>query len=157
MADDEVKQFQEDYPDIHASVETMIQGRLKEIPTKPTAPDPMAAFHHGLDRDVPDWKQINTSPEFMRFLTVPDPNAPGMTKLQSIKLAFDARDVMTVIRYFNEFKNHKRSEAARVSKPDHEGIKKFYADAQRGVYGPIGGEKFRLAEARVLGPLKKKG
>ena len=155
--EDDVKTFSEEYPDIHGAVKKMIELKVREEippPKPPTGPDPMAAFHHALDRDVPDWRQINTSREFMDFLNAPDPSSPGMTKLQSIKMAYDARDAMSTVRHFEAFKAAKARGAAE--KIDREGIKKFYDDARKGVYGDINGEKYRVEEARMLQKLKGK-
>ena len=79
-------------------------------PATPPAPvtDPRITFDYYLNRDIPDWAQINKDPEFVRFLQTPDPNYPG-TKLQSIQAAYDACDFTTVIGHFRDFKESRKT------------------------------------------------
>ena len=118
-----VTAFKEEYPDIFEAVAKMIgpkpkgEEKPKEEKSKgekaPPAPtgNPRATFDFYLNRDVPDWKQVNTDPEFLMFLGTYDPNFPGMTKLQSIQAAYDAADATTVIGHFRDFKAGKKTAA----------------------------------------------
>jgi hypothetical protein len=86
-----------------------------ETPAPSPETDPRLTFNFYLNRDVPDWQQVNVDPEFIRFLQTPDPNFPGMTKLQSIQAAYDACDSTTVIGHFKDFKDGR----AKKSTPEN--------------------------------------
>ena len=86
-----------------------------ETPAPSPETDPRLTFNFYLNRDVPDWQQVNVDPEFIRFLQTPDPNFPGMTKLQSIQAAYDACDSTTVIGHFKDFKESR----AKKSTPEN--------------------------------------
>jgi len=123
-----VTAFKEEYPDIFEAVAKMIgpkpkgeekpkeekpkeaKSKEEKLPPSPTG-NPRTTFDFYLNRDVPDWKQVNTEPEFLMFLGSQDPNFPGMTKLQSIQAAYDAADATTVIGHFRDFKAGKKTTA----------------------------------------------
>jgi hypothetical protein len=136
-----VKTFKEEYPDIYEAVARMIESahaekdagnppkpeekpkaeeRPKPETPSPTPPpaatDPRATFDYYLNRDVPDWPQLNKDPEFIMFLQAPDPNYAG-TKLQSIQAAYDACDFTTVIGHFRDFKETRKSAAPSGATP----------------------------------------
>ncbi len=200
--------FKEEYPDIYEAVVKLMGSKAKaeekpkpeekpkeerpkeEKPAAPAAstsapasPTPRATFDYYLNRDVPDWKQINVDPEFIKFLNAPDPAFPGRTKLGSIQMAYDVADSTTVIGHFLDFKKLKASasapsqerelspeekqlappkggrapgspEPAPMVTPRH--LTKFYDEARRGLWGPTDGEKFKKEEARLLTALGKK-
>jgi hypothetical protein len=114
--------FKEEYPDIFEAVAKMIgktkgEEKPKEKPKveskeekapPSTIVNPRGTFDFYLNRDVPDWRQVNTDPEFIQFLRNPDPAFPGMTKLESIQAAYDAADFTTVIGHFRDFKAGKQ-------------------------------------------------
>ena len=79
-------------------------------PPPSAATNPRATFDYYLNRDVPDWPQVNKDHDFVTFLQAPDPNYPG-TKLQSIQAAYDACDFTTVIGHFRDFKETKAKSA----------------------------------------------
>lgn len=155
MAEDpEVKTFKEDYPDIYQAGEKMVEEAKPPEPPRPRT-DPMATFHHYLNRDVPEWREINTDPEFISFLNAPDPSFPGMSKLQSIQATHDATDATTEVRHFQDFKRFREQKAAQQARLDKSEIAEFYKDAQKGKYGPVSGEKFKTEGKRILKPLIK--
>ena len=92
------------------------QGQRRLLPPPPPATDPRATFDYYLNRDVPDWPQVNKDPEFITFLQAPDPNYPG-TKLQSIQAAYDACDFTTVIGHFRDFKESRKAAAPAGATP----------------------------------------
>jgi hypothetical protein len=201
-----VKTLKEEYPDIFEAVSAMIEsavaakvatgspkadaGSGKPAPSSQTPPastptNPRATFDFYLNRDVPDWGQINVDPEFHKFLQDPDPAFQGLTKLQSIQAAYDAADFTTVIGHFKDFKSKKAAPAnpnpnnpnpgnapeekflappkgGKGGAPPSPGptvtpadIAKFYKEASRGLWGPLDGEKYRKEEARLLTALTR--
>jgi hypothetical protein len=86
-----------------------------ETPVPFPETDPRLTFNFYLNRDVPEWRRVNVDPEFIRFLQSPDPNFPGLTKLQSIQAAYDACDSTTVIGHFRDFKESR----AKKSTPEN--------------------------------------
>jgi hypothetical protein len=202
-----IEALRDEYPDIYEAVVAMIESskggagspkgeekpaekRSVGAPAPSASTDPRATFGFYLNRDVPDWEQVNVDPEFHRFLQTPDPKFPGMTKLQSIQAGYDAVDFTTVVGHFRDFKASKAAPPAAPSNPNNQtpggsspeekflappkggrggtppssetptvtpaDIKKFYADASRGLWGPLEGEKYRKEEARLLGALTGK-
>ncbi len=202
-----VSAFKEEYPDIYEAVVKLMGSKPKaeekpkeekakeekpkeEKPPEPAgqahspaSPTPRATFDYYLNRDVPDWKQVNVDLEFIKFLNAPDPAFPGRTKLESIQMAYDAADSTTVIGHFLDFKKLRESapapsqekelspeekqlappkggrtpgspEPAPVVTPQR--LTKFYEEARKGLWGPIDGEKFKKEEARLLTALGKK-
>lgn len=210
-----VENLRDEYPDIYEGVAAMIAAAKvsaaapaksedrpastpkAETPAPPASTDPRKTFEYYLNRDVPDWRVVNVDPEFIKFLQAPDPNFPGMTKLQTIQAGYDSADFTTVIGHFKDFKASKATPAqaapsnpANPANPDipagktleekslappkggrggtpssstapavtKADLKKFYADAQKGLWGPITEEKYLKEEARLLTALigKKK-
>ena len=119
IADPELKAFSEEYPDIFTAMKKLIGQKPKEAapkePAKPAEPKPAptpdtnvrATFTYYLNRDMPDWRQVNVDPDFINSLSVQDPNSPGHTKLESIQAAYDAADFTTVLGFFRDFKASK--------------------------------------------------
>ncbi len=118
--DPTVKKMRDEYPDIFDAVQKLIgpKGKKEETPAqtkeKEKAPDtspgsPRDTMRFFLNRDVPDFEQINHDPDFIASLQVPEPSSPGKTKIQALNEAWNANDFVTVIRYFNGFKASKSS------------------------------------------------
>jgi hypothetical protein len=55
-----------------------------------------------LDREIPNWQEINTHPEFVRWLQVPDPLS-GQIRHGMLKEAFDSQQVGRVQEFFRRF------------------------------------------------------
>ena len=104
----------------------------KKVPAtekKPETPvtDGRQTMLYFLGRDIPDWRQINVDPEFIKSLEVPDPLNPGQTRLQSINLAFEAADFTTVIGFFRDLqdsqgrRNHRQRSQGKPRREGKEG------------------------------------
>ena len=144
VVDPSLKAFKEEYPDIFDAVKKMVQPKAPEVP-KPAevkvdpATPPAAATEarqtmlYTLGRDIPDWKEVNKDPEFIKSLEAFDPKA-GMTKLQALNQAFNANDSATVIGFFRDYK------AAKAAAPVIDANAKLGPDGK-----PLTAEELALA------------
>ncbi len=122
--DPAVKTLKEEYPDIFDAVQKMMgpkkEKEKEKEKEKTPAPERKAENTPGdarstmiffLNRDVPEYREINHDPEFIASLQAPDPITPGMTKNERLQQAWDANDFTTVIGYFRDFKASKSSKS----------------------------------------------
>ena len=111
-----------------------------------------------LDREVPDWREVNDDPNFHKWLLEIEPFT-GFTYQAALTEAGDDRDVSRVIHFFKTFKNGntdvkdrrgvqselekqlppgKKRSSSKVSTEktvySRDDITKFYSDVIKGVY-----------------------
>lgn len=55
-----------------------------------------------MDREVPDWREINYRPEFINWLKLPDPYSGGI-RINMLRSAFDQNDTVRVRNFFRGF------------------------------------------------------
>jgi hypothetical protein len=55
-----------------------------------------------MDRDVPNWRDINYQPEFLDWLKLPDPYSGGI-RMNMLKAAYDQNDTARVRAFFKGF------------------------------------------------------
>ena len=58
--------------------------------------------HNALDQSVPDWRETNTSPEFLQWLRLPDLYS-GMVRGQLLRNAFSSGDAPRVTAFFKNY------------------------------------------------------
>jgi hypothetical protein len=64
--------------------------------------DGQSRMYDTLGREVPDWNQINNSPEFVRWLSMPDPLS-GQIRHNMLIEAFNGQQTNRVIEFFRRY------------------------------------------------------
>lgn len=153
--DEELKKLKEDYPDVYKAVKKIVEKKTADIRNEMT----MQSFYTQLSALVPDWKILNTDPEFVSWLQQPSEEIPSKTRHQLMLEAFNKLDVDTVASFFQKYKQIKQTNrripsatgrtadmsaysmqpTGKVWKESE--IRKFYMDVAMGKYKPDQKEK----------------
>lgn len=123
----DLAQFEQDSPETYKLIQSMIQHNLKNsgidnVQTKVdnlenvTTQNIMTSFYGALDTKVPDWKMVNTDPEFAEWLNQEDRYTP-YTKMQLLQTAYSNFNVDKVAQFLNDFKDFKASQAPGTGTP----------------------------------------
>jgi hypothetical protein len=95
-----------------------------------------------LDQNMPNWREINTSQEFLDWLRVPDPYS-GAAKSVLLRAAFDSGDANRVLAIFHGFQaDMQPTSTARAPRTSADNsrtittqeIDRFYSDVRKGRY-----------------------
>lgn len=86
-----------------------LEKRLDGVATV-TAQQSLTSLHSRLDEDLPKWREINRSPEFLAWLDLPDPFS-GAIRLGMLKAAYSAGNAARVLAFFNGFLNEEAATA----------------------------------------------
>ena len=70
-----------------------------------------------LDTKLPDWRDVNTNPEFLDWLRLPDPYS-GAIRHDMLKAAYERHDAPRVLAFFNGFLAEEAAVAPANSGPD---------------------------------------
>lgn len=102
-----------------------------------------ANIFHTLDAALPNWRTVNTSREFLSWLSVPDPLS-GNRKDSMLRHAFEIGDAARVLVFFRGFLasggaargNQAPGQQARQdsSMIDNATLKTFYDNCRKGMY-----------------------
>lgn len=83
---------------------------------------------HMKELGVPDWKEIDSSQEFIQWLGAPVPYA-NATKLELLQNASRQLDARTVSQFFLDFKSEKAKESSKNSGDNQDKLKPFVSPA----------------------------
>ena len=70
-----------------------------------------------LDKELPDWRTLNTNEEFLNWLSLPDPYS-GAKRHDMLKTAYAQGDARRVLVFFNGFLAEEAATAPAQAKPD---------------------------------------
>lgn len=70
-----------------------------------------------LDQKLPAWRELNTNPEFISWLRLPDPFS-GAIRHNMLKAAYDAGNANRVLAFFNGFLAEEAAVAPAKAEPD---------------------------------------
>lgn len=108
----EVQQLKEDFPDIYAGVTKLVESlvkRTQNIENKLGQSEEQMAqtktqmFLSRLTEKVPDWEEINVSPEYLQWLQAKE-RYTGKTRHELLLDAYNRQDVETVAGFFLDYK-----------------------------------------------------
>lgn len=105
--DEELKRVKSDYPEIYNAVTKLVEKKLtREV--KPEldqvkATTAQSAFYSRLDALLPEWRAINSDPDFLEWLSQPSEELPSKTKHQLLMMAFNEGDATAVASFFKRF------------------------------------------------------
>lgn len=114
-----LESFKEEYPEIYEAMETMMSARMNNIMQKyideinklkselgskveRTESKTREAFLARMDKELPEWRNINVDPKFIEWLSVPD-KYTGIQKLQLLRKAWDDMDFDRSIVFFKDY------------------------------------------------------
>jgi hypothetical protein len=122
-----------------------------------------ASIHEKLDRELPNWREINNDPGFLHWLSIPSPYS-GQAKSQLIRNAFAAGDANRVLVFFRDYlaqegatsQPHFAQSQGRWQQPQQNtagavtnaDITAFYDRCRKGVYAGKDAER-NAEEARL--------
>ena len=95
-----------------AELEAKIQGVNNVV-----AQDAHGKLLATLDRDRPDWRELNGNPEFLNWLRLPDPFS-GAIRHDMLKAAYAAGNASRVLAFFNGFLAEEAAVAPAPGDPD---------------------------------------
>ena len=81
------------------------------------AQDARSRMHDTLNRDVPNWTEINDNEKFLDWLALPDPYS-GVIRHQLLKSAYAANDAPRVLNFFKGFLAQEAAENPPAPTPD---------------------------------------
>lgn len=115
-ADPEIEKLRQEFPEVYAAVEKLLNKKLstavnkiEEVKTQVEKGN----FFSRLDAEVPDWRELNSDPDFLDWLKEIDENT-GFKRHDLLLLAYQKGDVPTVAKFFKAFKE---KEAMSKSSP----------------------------------------
>lgn len=105
--DEDVKRVKSDYPEIYNAVTKLVEKKLtREVRPEldqVKATTAQSAFYGRLDTLLPEWRAINSDPEFLEWLSQPSDELPTKTKHQLLMIAFNEGDANAVASFFRRF------------------------------------------------------
>lgn len=119
--DEELLRVKEDYPEIYKAVNKLVERKLaREIRPEldyVKATTTQSAFYNRLSALVPNWRSINTDPNFIDWLSHPSEELPTKTRHQVMLMAFQEGDADAVASFFRRYIQQSRtnSEGEEVS------------------------------------------
>jgi hypothetical protein len=163
--DDDIVKLRSEYPEIYNAVSKLLSRKIGEIEPKLDEIKQEATtgnFYARLDAMAPNWRTLNTDPDFLDWLNTPSQEVPTMTKHKLMMIAFQQGDATAVAHLFNTYEkltqnnNNEESEAPMAQKftaPPHRKaaqstqnvgkkiykeseIRQFYTDAALGKISP---------------------
>lgn len=79
-----------------------LRGELGQVEDN-IASTSQSSLFDSMDRDLPEWRSINTNPEFLDWLSQADVYS-GLTRQDLLTKAFESQDTSRVMRFFRGFK-----------------------------------------------------
>lgn len=112
--DEELARVKEEYPEIYKAVTKLVEKKIsrevrpeiEQVKTSST----QNIFYSKLDALVPEWRSINSDPNFLDWLSTPSEEIPTKTKHQLMLLAFQEGDANAVASFFKRYLNQISSE-----------------------------------------------
>lgn len=148
----EVAQLREDFPDIYKGVVKLVErlvAKQEQIEQKLTTTEETIAqtnarlFYRQLAEEVPDWEEINVSPQFLEWLKQVDPYS-GMTKHELLIKAFQEGDAGRVARFFKDFKAEVAPEPP--AKPNERNVVPPQGKASSSTPGRVSGKIYKQSD-----------
>lgn len=116
-----LEEFKMEYPEIYEAMEAMMSSKMKSIIEKYNAEieklkselgskvevsinKTREAFISRMDKEIPNWREINVDPKFLEWLNVPD-KYTGIPKLQLLRQAWDNLDFDRSVAFFKDYIN----------------------------------------------------
>ncbi len=104
--DEDLLKFKEDYPDIYKAITKLLEKKVRqdfenkvnELSNKMT----QQQFEAQLTALVPEWRELNTDPDFLDWLQEVEP-ATGYTRHQLMLFSYQNGDVNGVAKWFKRF------------------------------------------------------
>lgn len=122
VKDEEVKEFGEDLTDFIGRVAEQrlmaqidqklrpVQQQVEKVNSAAelTAQEQAKLAHERLlttlDRDIPEWRQLNRDPQFLEWLAQPDPYS-GAARQQLLSQAYERFDAPRIVAFFKGYRN----------------------------------------------------
>lgn len=113
QVDSEEEEFKKEFPDIYNMMNKIVNKKLSEVEQLKNTVQAVSQhatrsieekFYETLDAEVPDWRIINASPEFLKWLQEKDDYSP-YTRYDNLLAAtsiWDARTVVNVLKKYKE-------------------------------------------------------
>lgn len=105
--DEELELLKKEYPEVYKAVSKLLDKKLRTVEDnvkRYSASVAEQAFYSQLDALVPQWRELNTDPDFLDWLQE-DEGDTGFTRHQLMLMAFDRRDANGVARWFRKYLN----------------------------------------------------
>ncbi len=106
--DEELKRLKEDYPEIYKAVAKLVEKKVGPVENKVTEFNKEVAiqtFYAKLDSMLPEWRQLNSDPDFLEWLSQPEGDT-GFTRHQLMLMAYNNLDAAGVAKWFKKFLNN---------------------------------------------------
>jgi tetratricopeptide (TPR) repeat protein len=110
-SDESVKLLENQYPDIYIAIKKLIEQGNTWSDKKEELEDNIKLengkdrirFYEDLEKQVPDWENINKDPKFIEWLNEKDDLYAEKTKMDLIKEAYETLDAQMVAFFFKQF------------------------------------------------------
>jgi|GEM_PF-2370319 len=160
--DEDIVKLKSEYPEVYNAVSKLMSRKFGEIEPKLNEIKQEATtgnFYARLDALAPNWRTLNTDPDFLDWLNEPSQEVPTMTRHKLMMTAFQQGDASTVAHFFNTYEKLNQNEepeapmAQKFTAPPHRKaaqstqnvgkkiykeseIRQFYTDAALGKIPP---------------------
>jgi len=108
--DDDIVKLKSEYPEVYNAVSKLMSRKLGEIEPKLNEIKQEATtgnFYARLDAMAPNWRVLNTDPDFLDWLNEPSQEVPTMTRHKLMLTAFQQGDASTVAHFLMPMKGPK--------------------------------------------------
>lgn len=127
--DPDVRKLKEDYPEVYSAVEKLLRSRIYPEINKLRVDSAQTSFYSSLDALVPEWRQLNSDPDFLDWLKQPSDEIPTMSRHQLMLMSFSQGDANAVAGFFRKYlsvlagkqqsQKQQRTPGATASDPPH--------------------------------------
>jgi hypothetical protein len=117
FSDEDVDIYGKDMVDFNVRMaESIAEQKLKPVIEKQKRTEEQM-FRQNLAMRVPDWENIDTDPDFLVWLNQPVPQANGYTRHAFLMQAYEDRNLDSVSKFFEAFKQQKSQQPPAVPDP----------------------------------------
>lgn len=117
--DTDLAKLKEEYPEIYSAVYKMVEKKIKREVEPQLAQVHATAvqnsFYGRLNALAPEWKTLNSDPDFLDWLSQPSDEIPSKTRHQLMLSAYNEGDADTVAHFFNKYLSQIKASEGEVN------------------------------------------